>query len=82
MSTMVTPPARQGERLVPLADGREASNYSPEWRLECLARYVLAIQGLDARRAWLADHEKRAGKAAADELKARMSELHRQALPA
>jgi hypothetical protein len=43
-----------------LHDGREVSSTDPEWAQECLARHVLAMQPLAARRAWLADHRDRA----------------------
>lgn len=32
---------RPGERTVTLADGREVSNYSEEWRHECECRWLL-----------------------------------------
>lgn len=32
---------RHGERMVTLADGREVSNYSPEWMRECTCRWLL-----------------------------------------
>lgn len=55
-----------------LIDGREVDSASPEWRDECLARYVLSLPSLKERRAWLADFEKRHGKDEAERLKANM----------
>jgi hypothetical protein len=37
----------------PLHDGRQVSSDSPEWRLECLARHVLAQRSRKAMEEWL-----------------------------
>lgn len=57
-----------------LIDGREVASTSPEWRLETLARHVLSIKPLAARRAWLEDFEKKHGPAV--ELRHAMEQLH------
>lgn len=62
--------------LVQLIDGRMVQSDAEEWRNECLARHVLALPTLDERRAWLADFEHRHGKAEADRLRDKMTELH------
>lgn len=43
--------------------------YSREWLLECLARKVAKLDGVDARRTWLAEYEVIHGAAAAGELR-------------
>lgn len=42
-----------------LIDGREVDSASPEWAMECLARHVLAIKPLAARREWLEGYDKK-----------------------
>ena len=63
--------------MVVLVDGREVSSASEEWRHECEARYILKLPSLEQRRAWLADLERRRGKAAVDRLRDTMSQLWR-----
>jgi hypothetical protein len=43
---------------------------------DSLARYVLSLQPLATRRAWLAHYESLHGPEAADDLKARMVRIH------
>lgn len=62
-----------------LIDGREVDSASPEWRDECLARYVLSLPSLSQRRAWLADYEKRHGKEETGRLKANMMAIKEKA---
>jgi hypothetical protein len=52
-----------------LIDGREVDSHSPDWRHECLARAIAAIQSKDERREWLAAFEKRHGPDAAEKLR-------------
>ena len=59
-----------------LTDGRESG--SETWRVECLARHLLAL-ALEQRRSWLAAHEERHGPEAVLPLKAAMTLLHEQA---
>lgn len=61
---------------VTLIDGTRAQSDSPAWRLECLARHVLAIAGRAERVEWLDDFEARHGKKPADELKDAMLGQH------
>ena len=72
-------PAAGAVASVTLLDGTTADSSSPEWKLNCLARHVLALPGLDQRRAWLADFEKRHGPDAANALKQGMSAAHKKA---
>lgn len=65
----------QGAREVTLIDGTTASSYSEAWRLECEARSVLGIALLAKRQRHLADIEKKRGKAAADQLRAKILEI-------
>lgn len=44
---------RHGERMVTLADGRQVSNWSDDWRHECEARAVLDMPTLAMRQAYL-----------------------------
>lgn len=60
---------------VTLLDGRNVSDYSEDWRHECEARAIAALQTLEQRRAWLELIEKRRGKPAADRLRATMKLL-------
>ena len=62
-------------RTVTLIDGRPVPSDSDEWRMECLARVLLALP-LDERRAWLGAVEKRRGETAANRLRAAMTALH------
>jgi hypothetical protein len=59
---------RPGDRQVALIDGRMVSNYSPEWRIECEARHVLAMRDILARREYLAAIKKRRGDVAGKQL--------------
>lgn len=59
---------RPGDRQVKLIDGREVSNYSPEWRAECEARHVLTMPSIQARREYLAAIRKKRGDAAGQQL--------------
>ena len=61
--------------LVELVDGRVVTRDAEDWRDECLARHVLRLPSLDARREWLADFQKRHGEAEADRLRALMTAL-------
>lgn len=61
-----------------LHDGREVPSDSEEWRLETLARSVVAIKSRDERREWIAAFEKRRGKDAADKLRATVSALWKE----
>lgn len=62
--------------LVTLVGGREVSSLSREWQIECLARHVLSLKGLEGRRAWLRDYERRCGARAAADLMDAMQEVH------
>lgn len=62
--------------IMTLVDGREVSSHSQEWKVECLARHVLSLQGVDRRRAWLADFERRCGMRAAADLMTAMQQVH------
>jgi hypothetical protein len=53
---------------VTLIDGREVDSWSEDWRLECEARHVLAIHGVQGRREYLADIQKRRGQKAYEQL--------------
>jgi hypothetical protein len=68
---------RLGERTVTLACGREVSNYSQEWREECLARTLLQ-RPRDNRLAFYAAFAKRNGEAAAKALRDSVVRLYRQ----
>lgn len=70
-----------GERMVTLADGRDVSNYSPEWREECLARDLLR-RPRDDRLAFYAAFGKRNGEAAAKALRDSVVRLYRLGAPA
>lgn len=61
-----------------LHDGTEVSSYSEAWRMECEARWILALPSLDERRAWLQSLEKRRGQAHVDQLKATIRTLWAQ----
>lgn len=41
--------SRPNERLVAIHDGSVVSNYSEEWRLECEAKYVMAMPSRSSR---------------------------------
>lgn len=64
---------------VTLVNGAVVDSASPEWRDECLARYVLNLPSLSQRRAWLADYEKRHGSEETDRLKANMMAIKEKA---
>ena len=59
-----------------LLDGRRVADDSAEWRMECLARHVLALRTLAERRAWLADFEQRHGAAETAHLRDAMQQVH------
>jgi hypothetical protein len=59
---------RPGDRQVALIDGSVVSNYSPEWRIECEARHVLAMPSIERRREYLAAIRKRRGDVAGKQL--------------
>jgi hypothetical protein len=61
---------------VALLDGRQVDSASEEWRWECLARAVLAMQPLAKRREFLQDWQKRHGEASADRLRELMKSQH------
>lgn len=46
-----------------LIDGRLVPSDSEDWRLECEARYVCAMPGIDARRLYMAGINKQRGEA-------------------
>lgn len=56
-------PQRPDERMVTTHDGRQVSNYSEEWRLDCEARYVLNMPTKAERRHYLHKVEKKRGPA-------------------
>lgn len=64
------------QRLVTLADGREVSSTSEEWRVQCLAKEVLRMP-FEALGPWLADHAKAHGHQVTESVKASMIALHR-----
>ena len=66
---------RPGERTVRLADGREVSNFSEEWRAECEAREVLGWPKAK-RLEHYAECAKKRGKAAAERLRANVVRLY------
>lgn len=70
-TTAMTAP--RSAAYVELIDGRVVMRDAEEWRAECEARYVLSLQPLEKRRAWIADIERKRGKAAADALRAGMT---------
>lgn len=53
---------RPGERDVTLIDGQVVSNYSPEWRFECLARTVAQKPTRGARQDFLRLVEQKQGR--------------------
>lgn len=72
--TNVLSPEKRGERMVTLHDGREVSNYSREWMLECEARAVARLPTKGLRHTYIlhvrvgnGKHKGR-GDAAANEL--------------
>ena len=65
-----------GPVLVELIDGRMVSRCAEEWRHECLARHVIGLPNLAARREWLVDFEKKHDAAQTEALKATMTALH------
>ena len=58
--------------LVQLINGEIVQSDAEAWRAECLARHVLALPTLAARRDWLADFEKRHGAEDTERLKYQM----------
>ncbi len=68
---------KPGERMVTLVCGREVSNYSEEWRQQCLAQSLLS-RGRDDRRAFYADFAKRHGVDAAKALRDLVMALYRR----
>lgn len=65
--------------MVTLVDGQVVTTDAEAWRHETLARHVLNIPGLDARRAWLADFEKKHGVDDAVRLMETIQQLHDKA---
>lgn len=65
--------------LVTLVDGRAVLSDAEEWRNETLARHVLSVRPLDARRAWLADFERQHGPAETEKLRSTMQLVHEKA---
>lgn len=59
----------QGARVVALVDGTQVSSYSEAWRVECEARGILSIRGMEKRQQNLANIERFRGKVAADQLR-------------
>ena len=60
---------------VVLVGGETVSAYSEAWRLECEARAILSRGTTETRALHLSKIEKRRGKPAADQLKAKMLEI-------
>jgi hypothetical protein len=60
---------------VTLIDGTVVCSSCDAWRRETEARHILSMKPLSVRQAWLADIEKRRGKASADKLRADMMRL-------
>lgn len=58
-----------------LIDGREVAGDSAEWKLECLARWVLQLKPIARRRVWLDDLQ-RADPELAIELRDVMTAVH------
>lgn len=58
-----------------LHDGREVASDSEDWKLECLARYVLRRPSRALMNEWLLDFHKQAGAAAESSLRARMNAI-------
>lgn len=67
------------ETLVELVDGRVVTRDATEWRNECLARHVLELPGVEARREWLADFEQKHGPDETDLLRQNMTAIHTKA---
>jgi hypothetical protein len=61
------------ETYVELVDGRMVARDAEEWRLECLARHVLQLDGKLLRQGWLIEYERIHGNAEALKLKDRMT---------
>lgn len=61
---------------VTLVDGRVVDSSSEAWRVECEARYLLTRMRLLARRAYLADIQKRRGDAAYNVLRDALIAVH------
>lgn len=59
----------QGARVVALVDGTQVSSYSEAWRVECEARGILSIRGMEKRQKRLENIERKRGTAAADQLR-------------
>lgn len=62
--------------MVTLVDGKVVMSDAEEWRHETLARHVLKLPGLETRRAWLADFERKHGAEDARRLMDTMQALH------
>lgn len=62
--------------IVTLHDGRAVPSDHDDWKVECLARHVLAMPGLRRRREFLEAIEKEHGARAADRLRGVMKALH------
>ncbi len=63
---------------VKLHDGRTVGSWSEEWRLECEAKYLMAMP-LEKRRAQLAIREEKRGREAVNRLRDVMLSMHRVA---
>lgn len=64
-----------------LIDGRSVDSSSEAWRHECEARAILALPGVQLRRAFLEEVERNRGKAVADALRQTMLKIHEKAHP-
>jgi hypothetical protein len=60
---------------VTLANGDTVQSDDPRWQHECLARHVMRMPDLAARREWLADFEKRHGEVETERLRTTIREL-------
>lgn len=65
--------------FVTLVDGQVVTSDAEEWRHETLARHVLSLPSLGARREWLADFEKKHGVDDSVRLMETMQHLHEKA---
>jgi hypothetical protein len=65
--------------LVELVNGQVVARDADEWRHECLARFVLELPSLAARREWLADFERKHGVDDTNALRDTMQALHEKA---
>jgi hypothetical protein len=65
--------------LVEIVNDQVVTRDAAEWRHECLARFVLELPSLAARREWLADFERKHGAADINALRDTMTALHQRA---